>query len=65
VAELHRVVEEGFWCYDAFVRDPWLAPIRERSDVRELLEKTRERVIDATRSFRTAHGPELLNASGS
>jgi tetratricopeptide (TPR) repeat protein len=28
--ELRRVVDEGFWCYETFMRDPWLNPIRNR-----------------------------------
>jgi tetratricopeptide (TPR) repeat protein len=60
VIELRRVVDEGFWCYDTFIRDPWLDPIRGRSDVRQLLEETREHVVKASGMFRDAHGPELI-----
>jgi hypothetical protein len=42
------------------MRDPWLAPIRGRSDVCALLRETHEHVIDATAMFRKAHGPEML-----
>jgi DNA-binding winged helix-turn-helix (wHTH) protein/tetratricopeptide (TPR) repeat protein len=62
VTELRRVVNEGFWCYDTFVRDPWLDPIRGRSDVRELFEETRERVVEASVMFRDSHGPELIGS---
>ena len=62
VTELRRVVNEGFWCYDTFVRDRWLDPIRGRSDVRELFEETRERVVGASVMFRDSHGPELIGA---
>ena len=30
VVELGRVVDGGFWCYDALIRDRWLDPIRSR-----------------------------------
>jgi hypothetical protein len=32
--ELDRVVRGGFWCHQVFMRAPWLAPVRERQDVR-------------------------------
>jgi hypothetical protein len=60
VIELRRVIDEGFWCYDTFIRDPWLSPVRGRADVRHLLENAREHVITASAMFRNAHGPELL-----
>lgn len=27
---LRRVIDGGFWCYDAFARDPWLDAVRGR-----------------------------------
>jgi hypothetical protein len=62
VIELRRVVDDGFCCHDAFVRDPWLGPIRGRSDVGQLLEQTRERVVKTSVMFRDAHGPELIGS---
>ena len=62
VIELRRVVDDGFCCYDTFMRDPWLDPIRGRSDVRQLLEETRERVVKTSAMFRDAHGPELIGS---
>jgi len=58
--ELRRVIREGFWCYDIFMRDPWLDPIRGRPDVREPLAEAREHVVRAAEMFRDAHGPELI-----
>jgi TolB-like protein/Tfp pilus assembly protein PilF len=59
--ELHRVVAGGFWCYDAFARDPWLDPIRDREDVRLLLERTHQHVERARSTFVNSGGPELMD----
>jgi DNA-binding winged helix-turn-helix (wHTH) protein/tetratricopeptide (TPR) repeat protein len=60
VIELRRVVNGGFWCYDAFMRDPWLDPIRGRSDVRQLLREAHDQVGRARKIFLQLNGPELL-----
>jgi hypothetical protein len=60
VIELRRVVKGGFWCYDAFMRDPWLDPIRGRSDVRQLLREAHDQVGRARKIFLQLNGPELL-----
>jgi hypothetical protein len=54
--ELQRVVDGGFWCYEAFVRDPWLAPIRGRADVASSIEGARLRAAAA----RSAVGEALF-----
>ena len=58
--ELQRVVEGGFWCHHAFVRDRWLDPIRPRGDVQQLLERSREQSQLARASFVRWRGPSLL-----
>jgi hypothetical protein len=60
VIELRRVVNGGFWCYDAFMRDPWLDPIRIRSDVRQLFREAHDQVGRAREIFLQLNGPELL-----
>jgi tetratricopeptide (TPR) repeat protein len=52
--ELQRVVDGGFWCDEALVRDPWLAPIRGRDDVRSSIERARARAAAARRAFGNA-----------
>jgi hypothetical protein len=63
VIELGRVVNGGFWCYDAFARDRWLDPIRGRADVRQLLEQARGHVVRARKIFLQSKGPGLLGPS--
>lgn len=58
--ELRRVIDGGFWCYDTFMRDPWLNPVRSRPDVRQLLEQARHRVEEAQAIFVQGQGPEVL-----
>ena len=60
--ELDRVVEGGFWCYDAFVHDRWLDPIRHRADVGQLLARAHEHVVQAHAMFVEAGGPQLIQA---
>ena len=61
--ELRRVVNGGFWCYDTFVRDPWLDPLRGRADVRQLFEQAREQVERARKTFAESNGFEQLSVS--
>jgi TolB-like protein/tetratricopeptide (TPR) repeat protein len=49
--ELQRVVDGGFWCCDAFVRDPWLAPIRSCDEVVSSLERAHTRATAARSAF--------------
>jgi TolB-like protein len=58
--ELRRVVDGGFWCYDAFVRDRWLDPIRGRPDVLAALEEARDRAERCRAMFMQANGAKLL-----
>jgi tetratricopeptide (TPR) repeat protein len=56
VHELDRVVRGGFWCHEVFVRDAWLAPIRERPDVQAILEHARSQMERAKAWFVRAGG---------
>src|SRR4029453_2089608 len=60
--EFNRVVEGGFWCHDAFARDPWLDPIRHRADVRSALEAARDHMERARGLFVRSQGDELIGA---
>lgn len=60
VEELARVVRGGFWCHQAFVRDPWLAPLRERPDVRAIIDDARVRMERARIMFVQAGGDRWL-----
>ena len=57
--ELRRVVDGGFWCYDTFMRDPWLDPIRGRADVRQLLDVAREHVERTRTIFMESNSRKL------
>jgi tetratricopeptide (TPR) repeat protein len=63
MVEFRRVVDEGFWCYDAFERDPWLEPVRQRPDVRELIERARRHMMKASAMFRESNGAELIGSA--
>jgi DNA-binding winged helix-turn-helix (wHTH) protein len=59
-AGLSRVIDGGFWCSHTFARDPWLEPLRRRADVRQLIDRARERSAGAGRRFADAGGPRLM-----
>jgi DNA-binding winged helix-turn-helix (wHTH) protein/tetratricopeptide (TPR) repeat protein len=59
--ELRRVVDGGFWCYHTFIRDPWLEPIRSRTDVSQLFNVAREHVRRTRNIFVESGGLEQLN----
>ena len=60
VVELRPVVDGGFWCYDALIRDRWLDPIRSRPEARAALEECprSRRAVRAT--FVESDGETLL-----
>ena len=60
VVELARVVRGGFWCHQVFVRDPWLAPVRERPEVRAIIDDARARMERARVMFVQAGGDRWL-----
>jgi hypothetical protein len=59
-ASLSDVVHDGFFCYPAFVTDPWLDGIRDLQPFRELLLTAQSRHEAAREAFRAARGSELM-----
>ena len=59
LASLREVVRDGFFCYPAFVTDPWLDGIRHLQPFRELVEIARSRHESAREALRGAGGLEL------
>jgi hypothetical protein len=59
LASLSDVVHHGFFCYPAFVTDPWLDGIRHLQPFRELLETAQSRHESAREAFRGAGGGQL------
>ena len=59
LASLSDVVHDGFFCYPAFVSDPWLDNIRHLQPFRELLETAQSRHESAREAFRGAGGDDL------
>jgi non-specific serine/threonine protein kinase len=60
---LARAVEEGFFCYPAFVRDPWLDSLRATPEFKATLQRARERHLGAVRAFVEAGGEQLLGVT--
>jgi len=56
------VVDRGYFPYDTFTRNPWLDPLRDRSDFREILLKAERGHQQARRAFIDAGGLALLGA---
>jgi len=59
---LARAVDEGFFCYPALVRDPWLHSLRARPEFEAILERALERHTRAVRAFVEAGGERILGA---
>lgn len=57
---LERSVAAGFWCFPAFERDPYLAPLRQEARWRELLNRVRARHQSIKDEFMNARGRTLL-----
>jgi serine/threonine protein kinase len=57
---LARAIDNGFFCYPAMVRDPWLDPLRARPDFTELLRNAQQLHREASASFLGASGDTLL-----
>jgi hypothetical protein len=60
LAILARAVDEGFFCYPALVRDPWLRPLRASPEFELILQRALERHRTAVRMFVEAGGKRLL-----
>jgi TolB-like protein/tRNA A-37 threonylcarbamoyl transferase component Bud32 len=57
---LRQVVEGGYYCYTTLLQDPWLAPLRERPEFREIVGLAESRYRQAGEAFQEAGGPRLL-----
>lgn len=61
---LDDVVERGFWCPAGMLRDPWLAPVREASEFRNILRRAETRRDEAAEIFLRSGGERLLGTEG-
>ncbi len=57
---LSRAIGNGFFCYSAMVRDPWLDSLRGCKEFTGLLRKAQELHREALKSFLAAGGDSLL-----
>lgn len=57
---LQRAVDEGFFCYPALVRDPWLQPLRANPAFEAIRQQALERHQAAVRMFVEARGDRIL-----
>lgn len=57
---LSRAIDNGFFCYPAMIRDPWLDPLRGRVEFTDLLRKAQQFHREAVRSFLSRGGDSLL-----
>lgn len=57
---LSRAIDNGFYCYPAMIRDPWLDALRGRMEFTDLLRKAQELHREAQRAFLAAGGESLL-----
>jgi len=57
---LSRAIDNGFYCYPAMIRDPWLDALRGRTEFTDLLRKAQELHREAQRAFLAAGGESLL-----
>ena len=60
---LARAVDEGFFCYPALVRDPWLNCLRAAPEFEGILQRALGRHTKAVRAFVEAGGEQLLGVT--
>lgn len=58
--EMARVVDGGFFCYETFARDPWLAGLRGDEGFEALLARARTASARAADAFARAGGRDIL-----
>jgi serine/threonine protein kinase len=57
---LSRSIDNGFFCYPAMVRDPWLDPLRSRPEFTAILRKCQQFYREASAAFLSFGGDTLL-----
>jgi hypothetical protein len=57
---LSRAIDNGFFCHQAMVRDPWLDSLRANSEFASLLRKAHQLHREASTAFLTGGGAALL-----
>jgi serine/threonine protein kinase len=57
---LSRAVDNGFFCHQAMLRDPWLDSLRTRTEFTALLSKAHQLHREALTAFVTGGGASLL-----
>jgi len=57
---LSRAINNGFFCHQAMVRDPWLDALRARAEFTDLLRKAHQLHREASTAFLAGGGPALL-----
>jgi hypothetical protein len=57
---LGRTIDNGFFCYPAMVRDPWLDGLRAHTEFTGLLRRSHQRHREAASAFLAAGGDSLL-----
>ncbi len=61
---LGRAVENGFFCYPAMLRDPWLDGLRARTEFMTLMRRAQHRYQEAAAAFAAGDGSGLLGIQG-
>jgi serine/threonine protein kinase len=57
---LDRIVEQGFYCAAALLRDPWLDSIRGLPRFNDVIQRAEARTREAQEEFRRLNGERLL-----
>jgi hypothetical protein len=57
---LSRAVDNGFFCHQVMLRDPWLDSLRTRTEFTTLLSKAHQLYREALTAFLSGGGPSLL-----
>jgi hypothetical protein len=60
---LAAVVARGFVCYEGFLKDPWLDPLRSNPGFVHTLRRAQFKAKAAQETFRAAGGEQILGAS--
>ena len=60
IAMLADTIEDGFYCYPALVRDPWLDAVRGNPAFKRVLRRAEERHREAQEAFLAAGGEKVL-----